>query len=148
MGVHNCAAARGFDARKTVAEILAGKRASITDVDLPPGSPGWDEIRTKTWAEIDAGAKAMSRATRQSRSSSHAGIRQVTIYEFLNKLEDLRVAYRLDRSRDALMVVVDVPGERWEVEFFPDGSIEVERFRSSGGVTTEEALDELWPLTE
>ncbi len=31
------------------------------------------------------------------------------------------------------MVKVAVPGERWEVEFFEDGRVDVEVFRSSGG---------------
>ena len=30
------------------------------------------------------------------------------------------------------MVIVDIPGERWEVECFEDGEIEVERFVSAG----------------
>jgi hypothetical protein len=34
--------------------------------------------------------------------------------------------------RNALMVAVAVPGERWEIEFFDDGHIEVERFTSQG----------------
>jgi hypothetical protein len=36
------------------------------------------------------------------------------------------------------MVLVTVPGERWEVEFFADGSIEVERFISNGEICGEE----------
>lgn len=72
----------------------------------------------------------------------------MTIDDFLRRLDASRTSYRLDRVRDALMVVVFVPGERWEVEFFPDGSIEVERFRSNGEIGSEQTLDELWPLTE
>jgi hypothetical protein len=41
------------------------------------------------------------------------------------------------------MVLVTVPGERWEIEFFGDGSVEVERFRSNGEVGGEETLHEL-----
>ena len=41
------------------------------------------------------------------------------------------------------MVLVTVPGERWEVEFLGDGSIEVERFLSNGEICGEEALREL-----
>jgi hypothetical protein len=72
----------------------------------------------------------------------------MTIYEFLDELEGRRITYRLEHIRDALMVVVFVPGQRWEVEFFPDGSIEVERFRSNGEIGSEQTLNELWPLTE
>ncbi len=38
------------------------------------------------------------------------------------------------------MVEVAVPGERWEVEFFRDGTVEVEVFRKVGGIVGEEAL--------
>ena len=72
----------------------------------------------------------------------------MNIFEFLRQLESRRVAYRLRRVRDALMVDVSVPGERWEVEFFPDGSIEIERYRSNGEIGSEEWLEDLWPLTE
>lgn len=37
------------------------------------------------------------------------------------------------------MVCVTVPGERWEVEFLNDGSVEV--FRSEGTIHGAEALD-------
>ena len=41
------------------------------------------------------------------------------------------------------MATVSVPGERWEVEFFCDGSVEVERFVSNG-VDTGDVLAELF----
>jgi hypothetical protein len=40
-------------------------------------------------------------------------------------------------------VLVTVPGERWEIEFLGDGSVEVERFLSHGEICGEEALHEL-----
>jgi hypothetical protein len=55
--------------------------------------------------------------------------------DFLHALEQRKIFYRLSRIRpEALMVEVAVPGERWEVEFFADGSVETERFVSEGGV--------------
>lgn len=42
------------------------------------------------------------------------------------------------------MVMIAVPGARWEVEFFADGSIEVEVFESSGGVQGPELLARLF----
>jgi hypothetical protein len=42
------------------------------------------------------------------------------------------------------MVMIAVPGERWEVEFLTDGSIEVEKFVSDGEIFGEEAIDELF----
>jgi len=47
------------------------------------------------------------------------------------------------------MVRVDVPSERWEVEFFADGHVEVELLRSGGphsGLQGEEALDRLFAV--
>ncbi len=64
---------------------------------------------------------------------------------FLNKLEQQKVSYTLAHHRDeAVMVTVAVPGERWEVEFFSDGSVEVEKFISNGEIALEEALSELF----
>jgi hypothetical protein len=38
---------------------------------------------------------------------------------------------------------VPLPGERWEIEFFDDGRVELERFVSQGVVEAPEALREL-----
>ena len=64
---------------------------------------------------------------------------------FLRRLEAAKIAYQLRHSRyDALMVEINVPGERWEVEFLEDDEIEVERFRSNGHIDDEAALAELF----
>jgi hypothetical protein len=64
---------------------------------------------------------------------------------FLKRLEEAHIHYSLACHRqDVLMVLVTVPGERWEVEFWADGSIEVERFVSNGEICGEDALSELW----
>ena len=64
---------------------------------------------------------------------------------FLDNLEQEKISYTLARYRDeAIMVLVVVPGERWEVEFLKDGSVEVERFISDGEIYGEEILDELF----
>lgn len=65
------------------------------------------------------------------------------VLSFLDRLDTHHIWYRLEHVRDSIMVTISVPGERWEVEFFEDGQIEVERFRSSGVVVGESALDEL-----
>ena len=64
---------------------------------------------------------------------------------FLKKLDDSDMSYYLDRVRDAVMVVVAVPGERWEVEFMDDGGA-VEVFRSDGSITDETSLDRLFAM--
>lgn len=54
------------------------------------------------------------------------------LLSFVERLREAKISHRLDSVRDAVMVIVDVPGERWEVEFFEDGEIDVERFISAG----------------
>jgi len=48
---------------------------------------------------------------------------------------------------DAIEVHVDVPGERWEVDYFADGQVYVERFTNpSGEIKDEKELEELFRL--
>src|SRR5215510_8864687 len=64
---------------------------------------------------------------------------------FLRSLERGKIHYTLQSCRDeAIMVLVTVPGERWEVEFLADGSVEVERFISDGEIYGEDILSELF----
>jgi hypothetical protein len=44
---------------------------------------------------------------------------------------------------DAIMVSVAVPGERWEIEFYDDETIELERFVSQGVVEAPTVLTDL-----
>ncbi len=44
---------------------------------------------------------------------------------------------------DTIMVTVAVPGERWEVEFLVDGSVEAEVFASRGQIETIDHLEDL-----
>ena len=62
---------------------------------------------------------------------------------FLGQLEQAKIAYSLDHVRDAIMVNTAIPGERWEVEFFEDGHVEIERFVSTGVMEDEGLLDTL-----
>ncbi|MBN3873685.1 hypothetical protein [Nostoc sp. JL33] len=75
---------------------------------------------------------------------SHGFSKLVT---FLNQLEQEKISYTLAHHRDeTIMVNVAVAGERWEVEFFEDGSVEVERFISSGEMNGEEVFSELFAM--
>ncbi len=48
-----------------------------------------------------------------------------SLVAFLDKLEQQKIGYTLAHNREeAIMVLVAVPGERWEVEFMGDGSAE------------------------
>lgn len=60
------------------------------------------------------------------------------------ELDKRHAVYQLLIVRDgALMVSVAVPGERWEIEFFEDGHVELERFRSQGVVDAPDAGEQL-----
>jgi hypothetical protein len=68
----------------------------------------------------------------------------IELMKFLTQLEQSGLSYTLGHYReDALLVSVAVPGERWEVEFLADGSVEVEQFVSRGEIAGQEALTEL-----
>lgn len=66
------------------------------------------------------------------------------LLDFLNKLEEHSIYYRLNKVRDAILVEIAVPGARWEVEFLRDGEIEVEKFISNGEICDGSALDALF----
>ena len=63
---------------------------------------------------------------------------------FLADLRRAKIHFRLRDSReDAVGVDVAVPGERWEIDFLDDGSVEVEVFRGDGTIADEAALADL-----
>jgi|307.fasta_scaffold314842_2 hypothetical protein len=69
---------------------------------------------------------------------------QLDIFSFLQKLDEKKIPRRLDSVRDdAIMVEIPLPGERWEIEFFATGEIDIEVFRSDGKIRHAEALHEL-----
>ena len=65
---------------------------------------------------------------------------------FLQKLELHKIHYTIEHNRDEyIMVLVAIPGERWEVEFDAEGNIEIEVFKNSTGVYSDEhMLDKLF----
>ncbi len=65
---------------------------------------------------------------------------------FINQSERYKIHYTLAHHREeAIMVMVAIHGQRWEIEFFNNGSIEVERFISSNnGIEGETILNELF----
>ena len=42
------------------------------------------------------------------------------LLDFIQRLDAAHITYRLESVRDAIMVSVAVPGQRWEFEFFAD----------------------------
>ena len=65
------------------------------------------------------------------------------LIDFLNKLEQNKIYYKLNKVCDAIMVEVAVPAQRWEIEFFEDGSVEIEKFISGGTIYNETEIDKL-----
>ena len=64
---------------------------------------------------------------------------------FLDRLSASSIYFQLKYSREeSIMVFIDVPGEKWEVEFFVNGETEIERFRSDGSIEGENLLEELF----
>jgi len=64
------------------------------------------------------------------------------LLNFLCRLEKVKIYYRIEHNRDdSIMVIPDVPGQKWEVEFFADGTVEIEIFKSDGKIRGESELD-------
>lgn len=64
--------------------------------------------------------------------------------DFLNRLEEASIYYKLDKCNDEyIMVEVSVPGERWEIEF-NDNDVRIEKFRSDGNIYNEDELENLF----
>lgn len=69
----------------------------------------------------------------------------ISIFEFLNQLKSSNIYFNLNYIREnAIMIEISVPGQRWEVEFFANGTVEVERFRSENGIEDPSVLSELF----
>lgn len=66
---------------------------------------------------------------------------------FLDRLDKAKIPYRIMKHLyDAISVEANAPGEHWEVDFFADGEVYVERFRSNGHIDDESTLEELFAL--
>jgi len=66
------------------------------------------------------------------------------LIEFLDKLDEVGIYYRLNKIRDSILVEIAVPGQRWEVEFMEDGSIEIEKFMTQIKIYDEQELEVLF----
>jgi hypothetical protein len=72
------------------------------------------------------------------------------LLDLLEWLDQAHIHYTLAHFRsETIAVQIAVPGERWEVEFFANGNVEVEVFsgRDPGkGLEGEEALERLFAV--
>lgn len=67
------------------------------------------------------------------------------LLKFISRLEESNMYYTLEHNRDdTIVVVVSVPGERWEVEFYSDGNVEIEIFKSQGEIKDREEIERLF----
>lgn len=67
------------------------------------------------------------------------------LLNFLNQLEERKIYYKLNKVRtEAVMVEVAVPGQRWEIEFMEDDTIEIEKFISDGDYYDGREIDVLF----
>jgi hypothetical protein len=67
------------------------------------------------------------------------------LINFLNKLENNNIFYKLNKVRnDAIMVEIAVPGQRWEIEFMADGTIEIEKFIGDGNFYDGQEIEVLF----
>jgi len=69
----------------------------------------------------------------------------MTPFQIIARLNAVRIHHSITSIRDdAIMIDAAVPGERWEIEVFEDGHVEIERYRSDGEIVDEAALVELF----
>lgn len=66
------------------------------------------------------------------------------LLEFLNELDKRKIYYRLNKIRESVLVEVAIPGQRWEIEFFKDGHIEIEKFVSNGVIFNRDEIEVLF----
>ena len=66
------------------------------------------------------------------------------IISFLERLEERNISFSLSKIRDSILVTVAVPGERWEIEFMEDDSIQIEKFITTAHIYDESEIDHLF----
>ncbi len=69
----------------------------------------------------------------------------MTVHELITQLQVAKIHFSMTTVREnVVMFNIVVPGERWEVEVYPDGHLDIETFRSTGGVQDAPKLNELF----
>jgi hypothetical protein len=68
-----------------------------------------------------------------------------SLLDLLSRLETAKIHFTRARNQeDAITVEVAVPGQRWEIDCYADGRMDVEVFKSDGAVRDASAIDELF----
>src|SRR5262249_27373351 len=113
------APSNGRDPRPGDVRTSAGRREHAA----PPARPRAARRAVPRWLGSE----------RQMKDANASSWHRLTA--FIGELEQRKIPFALRRNRiDAVTVEVPAPGERWEVDFLDDGTIDVERFRSDGTI--------------
>lgn len=71
--------------------------------------------------------------------------RLTLVIEFVEKLHKAKIYCSVRcTSYDAISIDVAVPGQRWEIDFLKDGSVDIEIFKSNGNIYDRAKLSELF----
>lgn len=70
------------------------------------------------------------------------------LFELLKALDKDKMYYGLRRSKkdETMLIEVVVPGERWQIEYFIDGSIKIQKYISDGDLLCEDESSNLYKL--
>ena len=63
------------------------------------------------------------------------------LLDLLDWLDENRIYYKLNKVNENILVEVAIPGERWEIEVLRDGTIQIERFISTGEIAGDLTID-------
>lgn len=70
-------------------------------------------------------------------------MRDSNVFHIIDMLRKAKIAFTLGIVREeSITVFASVPGERWEIDIFDDGNIELEVFRGSGDIFDVDVLNE------
>jgi hypothetical protein len=68
-----------------------------------------------------------------------------SILNVVDRLNEAKIYWILRCTRaDAISIDIAVPGQRWEIDFLSDGTIDIEIFRSDGSIFDDSKLSELF----
>lgn len=69
----------------------------------------------------------------------------ITVTKFIHQLNEAKIYHTVRCTRnDAISIDVSVPGQRWEIDFLSDGTIDIEIFKSDGNIYDSSKLSELF----
>ena len=67
------------------------------------------------------------------------------VLALLNRLQEALIFYTVAHNQeDAISIQVVVPGQRWEIDFYLDGTVDIEIFKSDGTIRDATAIETLF----